>query len=476
MTIERAELAIIGAGPAGLEAAITAAENGAQVTVIDSAPQPGGQYFKQPPPTFRNNAQTHHQREAQALLNRLSGVRLLTDTLVWGAFPTDAGEWLLTLHGPDAPYRLQSKLLILATGAYDRPIAFPGWTLPGVITTGAAQNLLKSQFVLPGRRILLAGTGPLQLAVAANLVKAGAEVIAVLEGTRLAGWPGLRRVTGAWGQWRRLAEGCDYWRTLRRAGVPLQFGWSVLEAHGDDVLQEVVITQLTNDWQPLAHPRQTTTVDTLVLGYGFIPSTQLSRLLGCQHEFRPALGGYIPVRDYLMQTSLPGVYAAGDGAGVGGAALARLEGSIAGLAAARQLGKLAPDAAEAAVARQQRALVREGGYAQMLGDLFTPGPDFYTLATAETIICRCEEVRLADIQAAVTYGAQTVHEVKGLTRCGMGNCQGRICGELVARAVARERGLAATDPASIEAVGAFTVRPPLHPLPLSVLAEAAAAD
>jgi NAD(P)H-nitrite reductase large subunit len=264
-----------------------------------------------------------------------------------------------------------------------------------------------------------------------------------------------------------------YWRILRRAGVPLRTGWSVIEIRGKGEVEEAVIARLDGSWRPVPGSEQSIRVDTLLLGYGFTPATQLSRLLGCGHDFRRAWGGWIPRRDDNLQTTCPGVYAVGDGAGVGGAALARVEGRIAGLAAARQAGRLAEPAAEAALARLQPALARERRFAAMLGELFTPGPGLYQLASAETIICRCEEVRLAEIRAAVQSGARTVNEVKGLTRSGMGNCQGRICGELVARAIAAEAGLPGSDSERIEAAGVFTVRPPIYPLPLAALAEIA---
>ena len=470
------ELAIVGAGPAGLEAAIAAAAAGVQVTVVDGSPQPGGQYFKQLPDTFRTDEKTRHKQVAQSLFNRFNqlDVQLLSDTLVWGAFPADDGDgWLLNLHGPQAPHSLGANTLILATGAYDRPVSFPGWTLPGVMTAGAVQNLLKSQHVLPGKRVLLSGTGPLQLAVAAGLVKAGAEVVAVLEGAKVANLRGLKRAAAMWGQWPRLREGWDYFSTLKRAGSPLRLGWSVVEARGDDEVREVDIAQLCDDWQPLADSRETVAVDTLVIGYGFIPAVQLSRLLGCRHEFRPEQGGYVPVRDDRMQTSLPGVYAVGDGAGIGGAELSRVEGRVAGSSAAQYLGKLSALQAQTAIDTQRSALARERRFAEMLGDLFTPGPHFYNLSVDSTIICRCEEVTLGEIREAVSRGTQSVNEVKGLTRCGMGNCQGRICGELVARAIAAEQGLVDDYPDCIESVGTFTPRPPIHPLPLSVLADAA---
>jgi NADPH-dependent 2,4-dienoyl-CoA reductase/sulfur reductase-like enzyme len=474
---QQVDLAVVGAGPAGLEAALIAAEAGATVTLIDSYPRPGGQYFKQLPASFTGNAAGLPQSEGVALLQRLAAanIQLLADTVVWGAFPAPdhPGGWLLTLYGPAAPSRLQARALILATGTYDRPVALPGWTLPGVMTTGAAQTLLKHQRLLPGRRILLSGSGPLQLAVAAQLVGAGAEVVAVLEGISVSLWQGIQSLPALWGQWARLREGWTYWRILRRAGVPLRTGWSVVEIRGKAEVEEAVIARLDDNWRPVAGSEQSIRVDTLLLEYGFTPATQLSRLLGCGHDFRPAWGGWVPRRDDNLQTTCSGVYAVGDGAGVGGAALARVEGRIAGLAAARQVGRLTEPAAEAALARLQPALTRERRFAAMLGELFMPGPGLYQLASDETIICRCEEVRLAEIRAAVQSGARTVNEVKGLTRSGMGNCQGRICGELVARAIADEAGLPGSDSERIEAAGVFTVRPPVYPLPLAALAATA---
>ncbi len=474
--VERVELAVVGAGPAGLEAALTAAEAGVSVWLIDNYPRPGGQYFKQLPGAFRGNGSSLPQAEAQALFQRLveaPNIRLLTDTLVWGVFPEPRSDgWQLALHGPTAPHRLQAETLLLATGAYDRPIPFPGWTLPGVITAGAAQTLLKNQRLLPGRRILLSGTGPLQIAVAAQLIQAGADVVAVLEGAAVKWQQNIRQIGAWWGQWGRLGEGWAYWRTLRRAGVPLRFGWSVIEAHGAETVEEVVIARLDADWQPIPGSEQTFSVDTLVIGYGFIPSTQLGRLLGCTHVFRPEQGGYVPCRDDKLQTSCPGVYAAGDGAGIGGGELARLEGRIAGVAVAERLNRLDKNAAQAAITRLQPALVRERRFAAMLGQLFTPGPGLYRLATDDTLICRCEEIRLADIREAVQNGAQKANAVKGITRAGMGNCQGRICAELVARVIAAEGGYPGEYIRRLEAAGIFTARSPLQPLPLEVLAEA----
>lgn len=472
------EIAIVGAGPAGLEAAIAAAEAGAEVVVVDEAPQPGGQYFRQPASRQQPELETDpdHQQQAEALFTRFeqSGARLLPETMVWGAFPAPDGPGgLLTLHGPAAPRRLQAPALILAPGAYDRPVAFPGWTLPGVMTAGGVQRLLKSHGVLPGKRFLLAGAGPLQLALAAQLIQVGVEVVAVLEAAQPFGWRGLKHAGALLGQWSRLTEGRDYLRALREAGVPYRTGWGVVAARGETEVTEVDIARLDSDWRPQPDTRETLAADTLVLGYGFIPATQLSRLLGCEHHFEPKRGGWIPRRDERLQTSLPGLFAVGDGAGIGGAGLARVEGRIAGLAAAQQVGRLTEPAARQAIDAELSALARERRFAQMLGDLFTPGPGLHTLPDDATLICRCEEVSLADIRAAVAVGAESINEIKGLTRCGMGNCQGRICESLLAGVVAGERTGNIGYAKLIESAGQFTVRPPLHPLSLDVLARAA---
>jgi thioredoxin reductase/bacterioferritin-associated ferredoxin len=476
------ELAVVGAGPAGIAAALTAGAAGVAVVLLDAQPRPGGQYFRT---ALRGAAEPvrsddfsrlarHGAAEAattnQPLLRQLtaSTVQVMTDTVVWGAFPAADGDgWELALHGPHAPARLIARALILATGAYDRPIPFPGWTLPGVMTAGGVQAFLKGQRIAPGRRFLLSGNGPLQIAVAAGLVQAGAEVVALLEASR----PGLRDVRHApalWGQWGRLAEAAGYARTLLAARVPLRLGWAVTEARGDGQVEAAVICRLDATGRPIAGSAETVAVDTIAIGYGLIPATELSRQLGCEHDFLPERGGYAPRRDAEMRTSLRGVFAVGDGAGIGGAELAQIEGRIAAVAAARDLGRLSESVAQAAIWQEQPDLVRQRRFAAMLAERFAPPPGLDALANDATIICRCEEVTLGDIRRAVADGATAANEVKGLTRAGMGNCQGRICGERVARIIAAEAGHAG-DPAAIRAAGCFTARPPIHPLPLEVI-------
>jgi NAD(P)H-nitrite reductase large subunit len=233
----------------------------------------------------------------------------------------------------------------------------------------------------------------------------------------------------------------------------------------------VEIARLDENGHPLPVQRESIVADTLALGYGFLPATQLTRLLGCEHEFAPRRGGWIPVRDAWMQTTLPGVFAVGDGAGIGGVALARLEGQKAGMQAAHQLGHIDGQALQSLASELRPRLKRERRFADLMGDLFTPGPGLYTLGDEGTIICRCEEVRLADVRQAQAAGCSTLAEIKGLTRVGMGNCQGRICGELLAHALLDGDSSQQEQEQKLRNLGMFSVRPPIHPLSLQDLAQ-----
>lgn len=460
---EYVDVAVVGAGPAGLQAALVAARSGAAVCLVDAHPQPGGQYYKPLSVELNASWSSARQQAGRDLWNRVDavGVRLLSDTVVWGLFE----DGLLGVHGLEAPSWIQAQAVVLATGAYDRPVAFPGWTLPGVITTGAAQGLLHSQRILPGRRIVLAGTGPLQLVVAAELVEAGAEVVAVLEGQQLLrrGW---RHAAVLWGQWSRVKEGLSSGLALLRHEVPFRQGWGIVEARGDGLLTQVVVARLDGSWRPIPDTEQTLDCDVLCVGYGFVPSTELSRLAGADHRWRPALGGEVPIRNANMETTVPGIYAVGDGASVGGAPLAMIEGQIAGFAAAARSGHLPPQDAEHEIKQLAPALERERRFQQMYAALFTPGPGLYELARDDTVICRCEDTTQVEVLNALKHGAAVTSEVKAITRCGMGACQGRVCAQLVARIVARHTSR------SVPQVGLLQPRPPVFPLPLKAFSEA----
>ncbi len=347
---ESIALAVVGAGPAGLAAAAQAAELGLSVTLVDAFALPGGQYYKQTPPELGETiAPDESARQLLAAADQ-EGVRLLAGTSVWGIFPED-GATMLCLYGPPGtPRRLAAQTVILAPGAYDRPVPFPGWTLPGVMTAGAALAMVKHQHLLPGRRILLSGTGPLQLVLARHLIEAGAELAGVLDANPFP-WSGWRHAGAVWGQWERLGEGWDAFRTMRKAGVGIRWSHWVQRAQGDGRVEQAVIGSARRQiggGQTAGPEGETVPVDTICLGHGFTPSVQLSRLAGCEHRYQPVQRAYVPVRDEELQTTLEGLYVAGDGAGIGGKDVAQL-GRTAGRAERR------PKAGPGRVRRQDLA-------------------------------------------------------------------------------------------------------------------------
>ncbi len=459
------ELVILGSGPAGLAAAIEAAKAGVGVTVLDENARPGGQIYRQFNAGFSvttpNVLGSDYQRgqellaEFGAIANR---VEYLDDTLVWALSP----ERELAFLRRDESRSVRYRQLIIAVGAYDRPVPFPGWTLPGVFTAGGTQRLVKTQRVLPGEKILLAGTGPLQLAVANQIVDSGGKVEAIVEAGNIDRWMSLAR--GAWGQWSLIADAWHYWSGIRKAGIPLWREHIIVEARGQGRVEEAVVARVDQDWRLVPGSARTLPVDTVCVGYGFVPSVELTRLAGCEHRYDPLLGGWVPVRGESMATSVPDVYAAGDCAGVAGSFVAIEEGRIAGLAVAQALGRLSADAA---MGRMQACRERLAGLTRLrkaLDEISVPRPGLYELAKDDTIVCRCEEITLGEIRAALGGGVTDMNEVKRVTRMGMGNCQGRMCGPALQEIIARECGV---PPAEI---GPLNPRPPIKPVPIAALA------
>jgi D-hydroxyproline dehydrogenase subunit alpha len=454
------EIVVIGGGPGGLSAARSAAQVGAQVTLLDGYSRPGGQYYRLPPEHLLTSA-NRRQREGLELWNAAveSGVEILSERVVWNL----TRERVLSVAGSHGQGTIHAGAVIIASGAYERLVPFPGWTLPGVITSGAAQTLLHQQ-VLPGRKVLVVGSGPLQWTTAAEILEAGAEVAAVLEGAHI--FPRvLTHLPGVWGQWERMYEGMQALMTFARHGLPFRPGWGILAANGVKEVESASIARLDENWRPIPGTELEITCDSICLGWGFIPFNALSRLAGAEQVWEPDSGGEVPVRGKDFETSICGIYAIGDGAGIGGYRMSILEGQVAGLSAAAGLGHMAGKALQK-IALLQPAIERERGFQRLYAALFTPGPGVYALAEEGTTVCRCEGTRLSDMQMAVHLGARTVAEVKAVTRCGMGECQGRICGQAVAQITARLSGQA------VEKVGLFTPRPPIFSMPVERFCQA----
>ncbi|HSB72320.1 MAG TPA: FAD/NAD(P)-binding oxidoreductase [Candidatus Methylomirabilis sp.] len=463
--MKEVELAILGSGPAGLAAAIEAAKAGASVTMVDENRHPGGQIYRQLDSGWSVTAPEvlgHDYQRGQELLAEFRSistqVEYLDEAVVWGVFPENELAFLRGEQSRSFRYRAA----IIAVGAYDRPVPFPGWTLPGVFTVGGAQRLVKTQRVLPGERILLAGTGPLLLALANQIADADGKVEAIVEAGDVEHW--LRLAGGAWGQWALIEDAWRYWRGIRKAGIPLLRRHLLLEARGEDRVEEAVIAEVDPQWRPLPGSERTLSVDAVCVGYGFVPSVELTRLAGCLHRYEPLLGGWIPVCGENLETSVPNVYAAGDCAGVAGSFVAVEEGRIAGIAAAQGLGHLTADEAARRMEPSRKRLAGLRRLRQALDEISMPRPGLYELAKDDTIVCRCEEITLGEVKSAWLEDVTDLNEIKRMTRIGMGNCQGRMCGPALQEIMARAKGLS---PAEITWLNP---RPPIRPVPLAAVA------
>jgi D-hydroxyproline dehydrogenase subunit alpha len=469
--IKHTRLAIVGSGPAGMMAAIAAAELGVEVTVLDSQQTPGGQYFKQMPPAFSQKGiiDNDNQNTPDPISRfNASQTQFLPNTEVINISRSKEQDgWRLLATTPEGSQLVCADYVILATGAYDRPVAFPGWTLPGVITAGGLQSYVKNQLVLPGTRFLFSGSGPLQFSVAANLVQQGASVAGVFEMVQFS-ISALRYLPALWGQNNRIAEGIGYLRTLSRHGVPIQPGWSIVRALGDEKVEGAVVCRLDRFSRPRVGSERTIAVDTIVLGYGLIPHAGLARQAGCRFRHSNQWGHPVPTRDQYNQTSEAGLFVVGDGVQIGGAQLAMLEGELAGLAVAHHANLIKPDEFQRRARNLHSQIHRELKFAACLEDLFHLENGLIHLMDPETVVCRCEEVTYAEIKQAVALGARTAREIKGISRIGMGNCQGRVCqpilSELLKHIIPASEWHDKTD-------GIFSCRPPHWPVRLDTLGE-----
>jgi len=464
------ELAVIGAGPAGMEAAITASQSGVNTVVIDSFLQPGGQYFMQTPKGYKPLGQTETEKTGKELVQHFTDCKLtiFKSTLIWGIFKEENEEdWLVALYGDSDPKFIRSKNIVLATGAYDTPVAFPGWTLPGVITCGAALILLKSHRIAPGTRAIVTGTGPLILSVSAHLLEAGVEVLAICESNHIF-VKGIGHAPTMLSHLHRLKEGAKYMNVILRNKAPYKTGWSINYAQGKDHVEKATISKVDKKGKPIAGTQIEHQIDLVVSGYSLTPNTGLARMIGCEMDYQAEKGGWVPTRNEKMQSSIPGIFIVGDGAGIGGAENAGIEGQIAGNEIALKTGHISLQIAQTRYKDLQPGLHNQRRFGKLYGDLFTPQPGLNSLPNDETILCRCEEVSLGEIKKAVNMGARTIGEVKMITRSGMGNCQGRMCEHSIASAIVNALS---TELATFNSVGFNSIRPPLHPLPVNFLAE-----
>lgn len=450
------DVMVLGAGPAGASAALEAAALGLSVLLLDEAREAGGQVHRAPSPALGSD-ETRGEGAALRAALAASPVTCRFERRVWLL----ERDYRAIALGPDGSEAYSAPTLIVAAGATERHLPCPGWTLPGVFGLAAATVLLKAEGMLPGRRVVVAGTGPLLALVAATILTSGGSVAAVVDAHRRRDW--FRAAPHLAVRPDLLARGASWLARIAVARVPILSGHAVTAVEGEERVRNVLVSPVSPDGTPdrTAPPRRFD-ADAVCLGYGLIPATEATRLLGAKHVFDSTRGGWIPDTDADQTTSLPGLFVCGDGAGLEGAAAAPLSGRIAARSAARHLGRL-DGAAAAGLARLRAARSRAARFGRVMAALASPPPGLIDLATAETSICRCEAVTRATIEQAIAAGAATVNAVKAATRCGMGPCGGRLCAEPAAALIARMTGRQRAE------VAPATPRPPLRPVTLGAL-------
>lgn len=403
------DILVLGAGPAGLAAAVAAAQGGARVLLLDSNPAPGGQIWRGAQAGDASEAgQLLRQVQAQPLIEVRAGCTLAFAEQI-------AGHTRLVISGPEGSFGVQPGRTILATGSTELFVPFPGWTLPGVVGAGGLQAMVKAGLEVAGKRVVLAGSGPLLLAVAATLRQRGAKVLALAEQAPLTKLARFGLVAG------KPQQAAELLWQLR--GVPFWADTFPLQATGDGRLESVTLKR--------AGRPVTLECDWLATGFGLRPDLRAAGALGCTVN-----NGAVQV-DSWQQTSVPGVYAAGEVTGIGGVEKALIEGDWAGRAATGQIARLRGPTPTASFAP----------FVQAIAQNFALRPELRDLPRPDTVVCRCEDVTQAELQRFSSWT-----QAKLQTRCGMGTCQGRVCGGAVS---------------VLHGWDSLSVRPPIFPTPIA---------
>jgi NADPH-dependent 2,4-dienoyl-CoA reductase/sulfur reductase-like enzyme len=453
------DLIVIGAGPAGMAAAFTAASLGLKTVLLDEQPGAGGQIYQNVTRADANVAALlgPDYMHGRALADQLmrSGVEVRHGALVWDV----ARDLAVTALQGTRSFQLRAPQLIAATGAMERASPLPGWTLPGVLNAGAAQIALKRAAAVPSVPVVLAGAGPLLLLVACQLLDAGVVVAGIVETSPSANRvAALRYLPAALAAPEYLRKGLRMMWRLHSARIPWFTQASDLAVEGNTQAEALRFSSGGRSHRIEA--------GVVLLHHGVVPNTQLSRLLRVEHDWDDAQLAWSPRVDAWGQTSLAGFRIAGDGTSIAGALAAEASGALAAIGAAHAMQRLSDNERDQRAAPLMRALTRQLRIRPFLDALYRP-PEWINAPADETVVCRCEEVTAGRVREMARLGCQGPNQTKFFSRCGMGPCQGRICGLGVTQILARELG---KPPAE---VGAYRIRAPLKPVPMSSLASLA---
>lgn len=450
------DLIVIGAGPGGMSAAMAGVAQGLKTLLLDEQPRQGGQIYRNitvvPERVGRLLGPDYlHGRTLAQRLER-SGVERRFGAMVWEV----ADDLTVTVQQDGKSSRVRAPQLIAATGAMERPSPIPGWTLPGVLNAGAAQIAMKTSASVPQGAVVLVGAGPLLLLVACQLLDAGAQVAAIVQTAPAENRQNaMAHLTGALAAPAYLLKGLKMLWRLRRAGVPMFSAATDVRILGEARAEALSFRANGRE--------QRVSADVVLLHHGVVPNTQLSRQLRLEHAWDDLNMAWRPVVDAWGETSLRGLRIAGDGAGIGGARAAEPAGVLAALGAAHAMGRMSQAVFDEQSTAARRRLQQQMKIRPFLDTLYRP-PQWLANPVDETIVCRCEEVSAGRIREMAKLGCQGPNQTKFFSRCGMGPCQGRMCGLTVTQMLSTELGKPPAD------IGAYHVRTPLKPVPLASLA------
>ena len=466
--MKEAELVIIGGGPAGIQAATQAARMGATVALIDENQSLGGKIFGHPEPDtgsgfskqLEDKLKMHLMKALEAAGDHIS---IYGDTQIWNI--VDPRTVLLSArdNAHKTVKRIKGQKLIICPGAYERAIPIPGWTLPGVFTVGGLNTLVK-RGILPGKNFLLAGSGPLLLVLANNLIKAGARVQAIVDATSLGDVMANALPLLAGIDYLRVRSGFEYLNNIRRQHIPVYRAHILARVDGAREVGKVQIVRVDGSWKPLKGTEKEIRVDTVAYGFGMLPCTALTRLCGCRHRYDEKRGYWRVELNSRLETTVPGIFVAGDGRSIKGYFAAIEEGRVAAIEACTQLGYVNRTQADRLLRISQKKLKRFQRLGRLMDTLSAPRPGIFEILSDDTIVCRCEEITVKDVILAVADGARDINDIKRRTRLGMGPCQGRFCGQVINELLWRLTNV--SRPREI-----FTARIPAKPVSFGTLAD-----
>ncbi len=458
------DIAVLGAGPAGIAAAIQASQQQCEVLLIDEQPQAGGQIWRAKSDSIISAPATPESINADESRQVLatSGITHSCNSRVWH-FEKQANDiWILYLVTNGQSSQIQCRALILATGAYERVFPVPGWTLPGVLGLAGATSMFKEYQTLHGSHTLVCGTGPLVFYVASEILRLGGSISAVVTLNSRLDW--LQALPGMLGRPALLRRGFAWMLELKRRGVPVHWAHAVHSISGSSAVENVNIIPVDRTWAWRREVKlNSIATDSVCMGQGLLPSIEAARLAGVATRYDASLGGWIPDVETDTSTSVSGLYVCGDGAGILGVDVAQIQGKIAGLTASNFVKQQEPEKPSSLMKFLLYKFAKLKNFGLAMTRLSIPRDGQLKIISPETIICRCEDVTYAELQSLLQRGATTATALKSESRAGMGPCGGKFCMEMVLRLTAKELGQ------PISELKPPSVRPPLRPVALEAI-------